>query len=323
MKMLRPWWSRLPRSGSSCCPLRRRPPIRPRSRSPARCSPRPAVAATGIRPAPRRTSPTTRATTSGRAPSSLPAGELRVQGGAEQRLGRELRPPRESRTAPTSRSTSPRPASVKFYYDHKTHWATDNKSSVIAVAAGSFQSELGCPGDWEPDCLRSWLEDPDGDGIYTFETTALPAGSYETKVAINESWDENYGPGGAPDGANIPFTVPVDNAKVTFTYDATIARPDDHGRRPRPVRRRPRRALAFRPRAQGLPRHGAQHDLEGLVHGRERRPQRRLLPDGRQHERRDAAVRRHRRLDVHRPPDARHDLHGRGDRRHAAGWRAR
>lgn len=111
-------------------------------------------------------------------------------------------------------------ASVKFYYDHKSHWITDNKSSVIAVAPGSFQSELGCPGDWDPSCLRSWLEDPDGDGIYTFETTALPAGSYETKVAIGEAWDENYGQGGVPGGNNIPFNVPVDNTKVTFSYDA-------------------------------------------------------------------------------------------------------
>src|SRR5438128_82533 len=29
-------------------------------------------------------------------------------------------------------------ASVKFYYDHKSHWITDGRSSVIAVAAGSF-----------------------------------------------------------------------------------------------------------------------------------------------------------------------------------------
>jgi glucan 1,4-alpha-glucosidase len=110
--------------------------------------------------------------------------------------------------------------SVKFYYDHKTHWITDNQGSVIAVAPGSFQSELGCPTDWDPSCLRSWLKDRDGDGIYTFETTALPAGSYETKVAINESWDENYGQGGVPNGANIPFTVPADNLEVTFSYDA-------------------------------------------------------------------------------------------------------
>ncbi|HLO33599.1 MAG TPA: alpha-amylase family glycosyl hydrolase, partial [Anaerolineales bacterium] len=112
-------------------------------------------------------------------------------------------------------------ANIKFYYDHKSHWITDNKSSIIAVAAGSFQSELGCSNDWDPACLRSWLQDPDADGIYTFETTALLAGSYEGKVALNESWDLNYGQGGAPGGANIPFTVPFDHAKVTFTYDST------------------------------------------------------------------------------------------------------
>ena len=112
-------------------------------------------------------------------------------------------------------------ASVKFYYDHESHWATDNRGSVIAVAAGSFQSELGCPSDWDPGCLRSWLQDPDGNGIYSFETTALPQGSYEGKVAINESWDENYGQGGVPNGPNIAFNVPVAGAKVTFTYDAS------------------------------------------------------------------------------------------------------
>ena len=123
---------------------------------------------------------------------------------------------------------------VKFFYDHKSHWVTDNRSSVIAVAPGSFQSELGCPGDWDPSCLRSWLQDVDGNGTYSFETTALPAGTYEGKVAINEGWDENYGAGGVPGGSNVVFTVPADNAKVTFTYDAathvlTVAAEDPAG----------------------------------------------------------------------------------------------
>ncbi len=109
--------------------------------------------------------------------------------------------------------------SVKFYYDHKSHWITDNQTSIIAVAPGDFQSELGCPGDWDPGCLRSWLQDPDGDGVYTFTTTLIPAGDYQTKVAIDESWDENYGAGGTPDGDNILFTVPA-NATVTFTYNS-------------------------------------------------------------------------------------------------------
>jgi glycosidase len=112
-------------------------------------------------------------------------------------------------------------STVKFYYDHKTHWITDNKNSIIATVPGSFQSELGCSGDWDPGCLRSWLQDPSGSGTYTFDTTALPAGSYEAKVTINESWDENYGQGGVAGGPNIPFTVPTNNALVQFRYNPT------------------------------------------------------------------------------------------------------
>ena len=110
--------------------------------------------------------------------------------------------------------------SVKFYYDDKTHWITDNVDSVIAVLAGSFQSELGCTGDFQPDCLRSWLEDTDGDGIYSLTTTVLPAGNYSTIVAINESFGETYGAGGLLGGGNISFSVPKDGAPVTFLYDS-------------------------------------------------------------------------------------------------------
>jgi uncharacterized repeat protein (TIGR01451 family) len=106
---------------------------------------------------------------------------------------------------------------VKFYYDHKSHWVTDSINSVIATVAGSFQDEIGCPGDWQADCLRSWLQDPDGDGIYVFVTDQIPAGNYEAKVAHNESWDENYGAGGVPDGPNIPFSV-TEGDIVLFQY---------------------------------------------------------------------------------------------------------
>jgi len=111
---------------------------------------------------------------------------------------------------------------VKFYYDHDSHWATDNVRSLIVTAPGSYQSELGCSGDWDPSCLRSWLKDPDGDGIYQL-TAILPAGDYEVKVAIDESWSENYGAGGAPNGANISFSVPVSCTETVFSYD-----PDTH-----------------------------------------------------------------------------------------------
>jgi len=108
---------------------------------------------------------------------------------------------------------------VTFYYDHGTHWITNDVLDPIVTAPGSFQSELGCPGDWAPDCMRSWLQDPDGDGTYTFTTTQLPPGNYEVKVAHGLSWDENYGAGGVKDGPNIPFTVPGAGVAVVFTYD--------------------------------------------------------------------------------------------------------
>ena len=109
--------------------------------------------------------------------------------------------------------------SVKFFYDHKSNWVTSNRNSIIATVPGSFQSEIGCAGDWQPDCLRSWLQDVDGDGTYTFSTDQIPAGSYEAKVALNESWDVNYGQGGVQGGANIPFTVPA-GGTVEFSFDS-------------------------------------------------------------------------------------------------------
>ncbi len=111
-------------------------------------------------------------------------------------------------------------ATVKFYYDHESHWVTSSRNAVIATVPGSFQSELGCAGDWDPTCLRSWLQDVDGDRVYSFTTAAIPAGSYEAKVAIGESWDENYGAGGERNGANVAFTVAA-SAETTFRYDAT------------------------------------------------------------------------------------------------------
>jgi pullulanase-type alpha-1,6-glucosidase len=89
---------------------------------------------------------------------------------------------------------------------------------------GSLQSELGCPGDWQPECPLTELAHAGG-SVYR-ATFDLPAGSYEYKVALNDSWDENYGAGGAPGGANIPIAAP--GSPVTFTYDhATHVISDD------------------------------------------------------------------------------------------------
>lgn len=64
--------------------------------------------------------------------------------------------------------------------------------TTSVTLAGSLQSELGCPGDWEPGCTATSLADADGDGVWTGEFT-VPAGDWEFKVAINGGWVESYG----------------------------------------------------------------------------------------------------------------------------------
>lgn len=112
----------------------------------------------------------------------------------------------------------PSTQTVKFYYSDATHWVTDNVNSRIVTLAANFQSELGCPGDFQPSCLRTWLQDPNGDGIYTFTTDQLPVGFNSLKVTVGQSFDENYGPNGIRNGPNIDFTVPSAGTPITFEF---------------------------------------------------------------------------------------------------------
>jgi pullulanase-type alpha-1,6-glucosidase len=106
---------------------------------------------------------------------------------------------------------------VKFYYDHRTHNIASSAQGPLIAAAGSFQSELGCSADWSPGCLRAWLGDPDGDGVYTWTGTGVPKGDYEFKIAYDEAWDQSYGQAGG--AANIAFSVPADGLSVRFSFD--------------------------------------------------------------------------------------------------------
>ncbi len=106
---------------------------------------------------------------------------------------------------------------VQFIYDHKTHFIADTVRNTIYTVPGNFNDEVGCSGDWQPECLATFMSDVDGDGIYTFVTDEIPAGTYEFKVATNQSWSNpNYGANGG--GDNIPFTV-AGAATVTFSFN--------------------------------------------------------------------------------------------------------
>ncbi|MGW2091553.1 pullulanase-type alpha-1,6-glucosidase [Promicromonospora sukumoe] len=91
---------------------------------------------------------------------------------------------------------------------------TDPDIDLVTVP-GSHNSEMGCAGDWTPDCEAARLTLAD-DGTYT-GTFELPAGSYDFKVAVNGSWAENYGADGVRDGANISYST--GGGPVTFAWD--------------------------------------------------------------------------------------------------------
>ena len=108
---------------------------------------------------------------------------------------------------------------VTFYYNHATHRVWNTATDQMVTLPGSLQKALGCADNWKPECLAPLME-PVGDGTYTYATTALPEGSYELKVAIGGSWNENYGQDGAAGGANYQFATKA-NKLVTFTYDSS------------------------------------------------------------------------------------------------------
>jgi len=92
----------------------------------------------------------------------------------------------------------------------------------IITAPGNYQTALGAPADWDPADLGSALTDPDDDGIFSRTVFGLPAGSYRVKVTHGLSWNENYGAGGVPGGADIDFAVPAGwdaAARNDFRYD--------------------------------------------------------------------------------------------------------
>ena len=67
--------------------------------------------------------------------------------------------------------------------------------------AGSLQEELGCPGDWQPECAATHLAFDATDQAWQ-GSFAVPAGTFEYKAPLNDAWDENYGANATSNGVN-------------------------------------------------------------------------------------------------------------------------
>ncbi|WP_442884900.1 pullulanase X25 domain-containing protein [Arthrobacter sp. Soc17.1.1.1] len=96
--------------------------------------------------------------------------------------------------------------------------------------AGTFPSPAtssGSPSPADPSASNIQQWDPAEPGYlmayhptdgYWWLTVDLPAGQYDYKVTIDESWEENYGVRGMRNGPNLSLELRIAQ-KVTFCFD--------------------------------------------------------------------------------------------------------
>jgi len=87
-------------------------------------------------------------------------------------------------------------------------------SDRVAHVTGNFQTQIGSR-DWSPGANATAMKNI-GNGTHILIVPLHP-GSYEYKVAINGSWDENYGAGGVKGGGNISFELKAPK-EVAFIF---------------------------------------------------------------------------------------------------------
>src|SRR5215211_6404116 len=85
------------------------------------------------------------------------------------------------------------------------------------VAAGSFQTAVGCGQDWDKDCGLTDLQ-PSDTGLWT-GTFQIPAGSYTYRIVTRADIDRSFGEDGDPEGGDISLDVPDGALGVFFSYN--------------------------------------------------------------------------------------------------------
>lgn len=130
-------------------------------------------------------------------PAAAPAEDTEDPGAAPAAPDPTEAAPEQTDPAPTDRTAGPDRATA---------------AALTVVAAGDFQQQLGCSGDWDPSCLDTALA-PIADTVYQLTTDALTAGSYQTKAVVERDWSRSY------PASNLGFDVPRDGALVVMTLD--------------------------------------------------------------------------------------------------------
>jgi hypothetical protein len=100
--------------------------------------------------------------------------------------------------APATTAEAAAPAAAEPFEDADVE--THPQPEAVAVA-GDFNIILGAPENWAPQYDEAQMEFDFLDQLWK-KSAELPAGFYTFKIALNRSWEENYGAYGAFDGPN-------------------------------------------------------------------------------------------------------------------------
>ncbi|MCU1574343.1 MAG: hypothetical protein JWO93_2425 [Micrococcaceae bacterium] len=127
----------------------------------------------------------------------------------------ELPEPAAAATAAAAESAAPaNGAAVESAAPAEDAAAEDQPESV--AIAGDFNTHLGAPENWSPQYDEAQMSFDADKGLWVL-TVDLPANLYHYKVALNRSWDENYGAYGVRNGAD--HELHHAGGTVTFSYD--------------------------------------------------------------------------------------------------------
>ena len=169
-------------------------------------------------------------TTSGRGTFTLPAGSLRLQGRDQRQWDENYGAGGVSNGGEHRAHARRRPGDVLLRPRH--HWSSSNTAQGRSVTVpGSVPVELGCAGGLgSRTAWRLAAGSRRRRHVHLDAHATSRRATTRSRWRTNLCWDENYGAGGAPDGANISFTVRR-TSPVTFTLRARDARPRPSGER--------------------------------------------------------------------------------------------
>ena len=145
--------------------------------------------------------PATKAAAKAASADEAPSKAAKVTGKAAKLIEEAVAPVAKAvRKRKASAAPAAAPAAAAAPEASAVSTLTIEQPEAVAVV-GDFNILLGAPANWAPQYDESQMELDQVDQLWKIAAD-IPAGFYTFKIALNRSWDENYGAFGTFDGPN-------------------------------------------------------------------------------------------------------------------------